>query len=217
MLVIRTTVIGPFVENCYLVGCDRTKEAIVIDPGGDEARVLGMRHPGDFRVTRIFCTHGHIDHVAGATGMQAATAALLQIHEGDREWLAAIAEQAEMFGFGGVAAPTVQHLHVDGESFTVGEHQAQVLHTPGHSAGSCCLYFPADDVLFSGDTLFAGSVGRTDLPGGDWGELERSIREKLFPLGDGVRFYPGHGPGGLLGDERRNNPFVGEGRRGQFL
>ncbi len=217
MLVVRTAVVGPFAENCYLVGCDRTQEAILVDPGGENRRVLGMRYPGDFRVLRIVCTHGHIDHVAGAAQAMDETGAPLQIHELDREWLAGVAEQAEMFGFEDVRAPAVAHFHQDGEVFTVGEHEARVLHTPGHSPGSCCLFFPADQILFSGDTLFAGSVGRTDLPGGDFGALERSIREKLFPLGDAVRFHPGHGPSALIGDERRSNPFVGEGRRGRFL
>lgn len=219
MLVVRHAVVGPFAANSYLAVCTRTGDAVLVDPGGDTARVLGMREPGGYRVVRIFCTHGHIDHVAGAAEAKAATGAPLQIHSADETWLDALPRQAEMFGFDPAEPPVVDHRHADGEAFQVGSCEARVVHTPGHSAGSCCLWFPEAKVLFTGDTLFAGSVGRTDLPGGDFVALERSIKERLFPLGDDVRFYPGHGPGGLLADERRANPFVGEAppRRGRFI
>ncbi len=218
MLIVRTTVVGPFAANCYLLGCSKTSEAVLVDPGGDAARVLGMLDPGDLRITRIVCTHGHIDHVAGAAQIQEATGAPLQIHAADAEWLERLPQQAATFGFDDVRPPTVDRFHQDGEIFRVGECDGVVLHTPGHTRGSCSLWFPRSKVLITGDTLFAGSVGRTDLPGGDFTLLERSIREKLFPLGDDVRFYPGHGPGSLLGQERLANPFVGEEvRRGRFL
>jgi glyoxylase-like metal-dependent hydrolase (beta-lactamase superfamily II) len=218
MLVVRNAVVGPFAANAYLAACSRTGEAVLVDPGGETARVLGLREPGGYVVRRIFCTHGHIDHVAGAAEAKAETAAPLSIHAADEGWLASLPNQAEMFGFEPAEPPEVDHRHADGERFTVGECTATVIHTPGHSPGSCCLLFPEARVLFTGDTLFAGSVGRTDLPGGDFDALQRSIRERLFTLGDEVRFYPGHGPGGVLGDERRSNPFVGENpRRGRFL
>ncbi len=218
MLVVRHAVVGPFAANAYIAACTRTGEAVLVDPGGDLARVLALRQPGGYRVVRIFCTHGHIDHVAGAAEARAATGAPLQIHAGDEGWLAALPKQAEMFGFDPVIPPSVDHRHVDGETFQVGSLEARVIHTPGHSPGSSCLWFPEAKILFAGDTLFSGSVGRTDLPGGDVEALFRSIREKLFPLGDAVQFHPGHGPAGLLGDERRANPFVGtEARRGRFL
>ena len=218
MLVVRNAVVGPFAANCYLAACTRTGEAVLVDPGGDIPRALGLRAPEGFRVTRLFCTHGHIDHVAGAAEAKADTKALLTIHEGDRGWLESLSKQAEMFGFEEVRAPEIDRFHEDGETFRVGELEARVLHTPGHSPGSTCLHFPEAAVVFTGDTLFAGSVGRTDLPGGDFDALERSIQERIFTLGDDVRFYPGHGPGGTIGDERRSNPFVGESpRRGRFL
>ena len=218
MLVVRNTVVGPFASNCFLLGCSKTEEAVLVDPGGDAARVMGMLEPGKFRVTRIVCTHGHIDHVAGAAELKEATGAPLQIHEGDTEWLNQLPEQAATFGFGEVRVPVVDRFHRDGEIFRIGECDGVVLHTPGHTRGSCSLWFPRSRVLITGDTLFAGSVGRTDLPGGDWQALARSIKEKLFPLGDDVRFYPGHGPGSVIGQERLSNPFVGEEvRRGRFL
>ena len=217
MLVVRHAVVGPFAANCWLASCGTTGEAVLIDPGGEISRVLGLLRPGG-RVVRIFCTHGHIDHVAAGAEARTLTGAPLQLHPADEPWLEALPRQAEMFGFDPVSPPTLDHRHTDGETFRVGELEAQVIHTPGHSAGSCSLLFPSEKVLFTGDTLFAGSVGRTDLPGGDFTALERSIRERLFPLGDDVRFHPGHGPAGLMGDERRTNPFVGENpRRGRFL
>jgi len=210
MLVVRSVVVGPFAMNAYLAACGETGEALLVDPGAEVERVLGLAEPG-WRVGRIFLTHGHIDHVAGAAAARAATGAILSIHPDDEPWLAALPRQAEMFGFEGATVPTVDLRHRDGDTLTLGALTARVIHTPGHSAGSTCLWFPEADVLFSGDTLFSGSVGRTDLPGGDFDALARSIREKLFPLGDGVAFHPGHGPDGTLGEERRQNPFVGEG------
>jgi glyoxylase-like metal-dependent hydrolase (beta-lactamase superfamily II) len=218
MLVVRTAVVTPFAANCYLVGSSETQEAILIDPGGEERRILGMLEPGGFRVTRLFCTHGHIDHVAAGAEVKAETGAPIELHAGDGPWLERLPAQAAMFGFEGVKVPTVDRWISHGDTFPVGPYVARVIHTPGHSSGSCSLFFPDAKTVFTGDTLFAGSVGRTDLPGGDFGELERSIRERLFALGDDVRFFPGHGPGGVLGDERVNNPFVGENApRGRFL
>jgi hydroxyacylglutathione hydrolase len=218
MLVVRNAVVGPFAANAYLAACSRTGEAVLVDPGGETSRVLGLVEPGGWRITRIFCTHGHIDHVAGGAEARKLTGAPLSIHAADEGWLAALPKQSEMFGVDDVEVPHVDLRHADGEAVQVGDCSGRVVHTPGHSPGSSCLYFPAEKVLFTGDTLFAGSVGRTDLPGGDYDALFVSIREKLLPLGDDVRFHPGHGPAGLLGDERKTNPFVGESpRRGRFI
>jgi glyoxylase-like metal-dependent hydrolase (beta-lactamase superfamily II) len=218
MLVVRNAVVGPFASNCAVAACTRTGEAVLVDPGGDVGRALGLLSPEGFRVVRIFCTHGHIDHVAGGAEARAATGAPLTIHAGDRGWVESLPRQAEAFGFDPVAPVVVDRFHEDGETFRVGELEARVIHTPGHSPGSCCLHFPEAKAVFTGDTLFAGSVGRTDLPGGDPGALLASIRERLFTLGDDVRFHPGHGPGGTIGEERRSNPFVGDGpRRGRFV
>lgn len=218
MLVVRNAVVGPFASNCAVAACTRTGEAVLVDPGGDVGRALGLLAPEGFRVTRIFCTHGHIDHVAGGAEARDATGAPLTLHLGDRAWIESLPRQAEAFGFDPVPALTVDRFHEDGETFRVGALEARVIHTPGHTAGSCCLFFPGEKVVFTGDTLFAGSVGRTDLPGGDVDRLLDSIRERLFTLGDDVRFHPGHGPGGLIGEERRTNPFVVNGiRHGRFV
>jgi glyoxylase-like metal-dependent hydrolase (beta-lactamase superfamily II) len=218
MLVVRNTVVGPFASNCVLAACSRTGEAVLVDPGGDVARALGMLSPEGFRVTRIFCTHGHVDHVAGGAEARNVTGAPLTIHLADRTWVESLPRQAEAFGFDPVPPVTVDRFHEDGETFRVGEIEARVIHTPGHTAGSCCLLLPAEKVVFTGDTLFSGSIGRTDLPGGDLERILASIRERLFGLGDEVRFHPGHGPGGTIGEERRNNPFVRNGvRHGRFV
>jgi glyoxylase-like metal-dependent hydrolase (beta-lactamase superfamily II) len=220
VLIVRHAVVGPFAENTYLVADSESGEAALIDPGGELPRVLALREPGALRILRIFLTHGHIDHVAGCAEAKSLLGVPCQIHRDDSAWLDAIGQQAEMFGFEGerLEHPGIEKFHQDGDSFALGEQRATVLHTPGHSRGSSCLFFEQARILFSGDTLFAGSVGRTDLPGGDFQQLDRSIRERLLPLGDDVRFYPGHGPSGLIGDERRTNPFVGEAtRRGRFV
>jgi hydroxyacylglutathione hydrolase len=218
MLVVRHAVVGPFAANAYVAACDRTGEAVLIDPGGDVERILALTEPGGYRITRIFCTHGHIDHVAGAAEAKARTGAPLALHAADLPWLDALPGQAEMFGFEPVEIPSVDERPADGDRLRVGASEGIVLHTPGHTAGSACLAFPDEQLVFTGDTLFSGSVGRTDLPGGDFEALRRSIQSKLFALADEVRFLPGHGPGGTIGDERRSNPFVGERpRRGRFV
>jgi glyoxylase-like metal-dependent hydrolase (beta-lactamase superfamily II) len=211
--------LGAYQANCYLVAREGGSEAAVIDPGDMPDAVLGQLAERGWTAAGVLVTHGHIDHVAGCAEAARRLSAPMQVHADDREWIASLPQQAEMFGFeGGGERPAVDHHHRDGETIAVGGHVGRVLHTPGHSRGSCCLFFESDRTLFAGDTLFAGSVGRTDLPGGDFDALEHSIRQKLFPLGDDVRFFPGHGPSGSLGDERRGNPFVGETPpRGRFL
>jgi hydroxyacylglutathione hydrolase len=218
MLVVRSAVVGPFAMNAWLAACSETGEAVLIDPGAELPRLLALREPGGWRITRLFLTHGHIDHVGAAAEAREATGAPLTLHADDEPWLARLPQSAELFGLGEVRIPALDGHHADGEAVRVGRLEARVLHTPGHSAGSTCLWFPTERVVFTGDTLFAGSVGRTDLPGGDFEALERSIREKLLTLGDDVKFLPGHGPGGTVGEERRSNPFVGDApRRGRFL
>ena len=217
MLVVRQAVVGPFAENTWLVADSETGDALVIDPGGDNDRVLDLARPG-FRVGRILATHGHADHIFGAEELREKTGATFQIHAGDEPFVRALPRQAAGLGFGAARSPQVSSFLADGEAVQVGGHEGTVIHTPGHSPGGVSIFFPAEKVLFTGDTLFAGSVGRTDLPGGNSRELLRSIRERLFPLGDDVRFFPGHGPGGTLGEERRANPYAGDDApRGPFM
>jgi len=218
VLVVRQAVVGPFAENTWLVADSETSDALVLDPGGEIFRVLGLAHPGDFEIRRILATHGHVDHIAGAEELRERTGAPFHIHAAELPFVRALPSQAAAFGFGTTRSPEVAGTLADGEPVRVGSHEGKVLHTPGHSPGSVSLWFPGARALFTGDTLFRGSVGRTDLPGGDGAVLVDSIRERLFPLGDDVRFYPGHGPAGTLGEERLANPFVGENApRGRFM
>jgi glyoxylase-like metal-dependent hydrolase (beta-lactamase superfamily II) len=210
MLVVHHAVVGPFAENTYVLGCSDTGDALLVDPGGETERVLALAEASALRITRVFLTHGHVDHAAGCGEIQRRLGVEAQLHAGDRDWLAALLTQAEMFGFDEpVLVPRIDRWHEHGDEVEVGRQRARVIHTPGHTRGSCALHFADAKQLVTGDTLFAGSVGRTDLPGGDFEALERSIRERLFPLGDDVRFWPGHGPSALIGDERVENPFVG--------
>jgi hydroxyacylglutathione hydrolase len=218
MLIVRSAEVGPFAMNAYLAACSETGEAVLIDPGAEVPRVLALCQPEGFAVKRILLTHGHVDHAAGAAEARAATGAPVAIHPADLPWLAALPKQAAMFGLEG-ARPLVPDASLaDGETVRVGNQAATVIHTPGHCQGSVSLWFEEAGLVFTGDTLFQGSVGRTDLPGGDFDQLAESITRRLFPLGDEVRFLPGHGPGGTLGEERLHNPFVGKrARQGRFV
>jgi glyoxylase-like metal-dependent hydrolase (beta-lactamase superfamily II) len=218
MLIVRSAAVGPFAMNAYLAACSETGEALLIDPGAEIPRLLALCQPEGFRVKRILLTHGHVDHAAGAAEARQATGAPVSIHPGDLPWLAALPRQAAMFGLAG-ALPLVPDASLaDGETVTVGNQSATVIHTPGHCQGSVSLWFEEAGLVFTGDTLFQGSVGRTDLPGGDFEQLASSITGRLFTLGDEVQFLPGHGPGGTIGAERRDNPFVGaQARTGRFV
>jgi hydroxyacylglutathione hydrolase len=209
MLIVRSAAVGPFTMNAYLAACTETGEALLIDPGAEIPRLLALCQPEGFRVKRILLTHGHVDHAAGAAEARQATGAPVSIHPGDLPWLAALPRQAAMFGLADTGPLQPDAQLSDGEAVAVGNQSATVLHTPGHCQGSVSLWFEEAGLVFTGDTLFQGSVGRTDLPGGDFEQLAASITRRLFTLGDEVRFLPGHGPGGTIGDERRDNPFVG--------
>jgi glyoxylase-like metal-dependent hydrolase (beta-lactamase superfamily II) len=209
LLVVRQAVVGPFGENTFLVADSGTGDAVVIDPGGETARILGLAQP-DFRIGRVLATHGHADHLVGAEELTRRTGATFHIHDGDEPFVRALPEQAARLGLGETRSPRISSFLADGDVVRVGTHEGRVIHTPGHSPGGVSFHFPEDGLLFTGDTLFARSVGRTDLPGSDGAALLRSIRERLFPLGDEVRFLPGHGPGSTLGEERRDNPYAGE-------
>ena len=203
--------VTPFAQNCSLVWCPRTMEGAVIDPGGDLDKVLAAATKHGVKLTKILLTHAHIDH-AGGTARLARDLHLPIIgpHPGDQFWIDGIAEQGRQFGFGPCES-FVPDLWLDqGDLVKVGDVEFSVQHCPGHTPGHVTFHCAADRIAFVGDVLFAGSIGRTDFPGGDYDTLIRSIRERLFPLGDEVRFVPGHGPMSTFGHERRTNPFVGD-------
>jgi glyoxylase-like metal-dependent hydrolase (beta-lactamase superfamily II) len=203
--------VTPFAQNCSLVWCPRTREAAVIDPGGDLEKVLAEVGRQGVKLTKILLTHAHIDH-AGATAELARREKLPIIgpHKGDKFWIDALAEQGRMFGFGHCETFEPDQWLEHGDRVQVGDVEFEVRHCPGHTPGHVVFYSAADRLAFVGDVLFQGSIGRTDFPGGDFVTLVDAIRERLFPLGDDVRFVPGHGPMSTFGQERRTNPFVGD-------
>jgi glyoxylase-like metal-dependent hydrolase (beta-lactamase superfamily II) len=203
--------VTPFAQNCSLVWCTRTLEAAVIDPGGDLDRVLAAATQHGVTLTKILLTHAHIDH-AGGTAQLARELRLPIIgpRPGDQFWIDDIAEQGRAFGFGAVESFVPDRWLDEGDKVQVGDVEFDVRHCPGHTPGHVVFHCASDRIAFVGDVLFAGSIGRTDFPGGDHATLIRSIRERLFPLGDEVRFVPGHGPMSTFGKERQTNPFVGD-------
>ncbi|MGI9246695.1 MAG: MBL fold metallo-hydrolase [Steroidobacteraceae bacterium] len=203
--------VTPFAQNCSLVWCPRTKEAAVIDPGGDLDRVLAEVRKQGVKLVKILLTHAHIDH-AGGTAELARREGLPVVgpHRGDQFWIDGLPEQGRAFGFGLCETFEPDQWLDEGDRVRVGDVELQVRHCPGHTPGHVVFYSPADKLAFVGDVLFQGSIGRTDFPGGDHATLIDAIRQKLFPLGDDVRFVPGHGPMSTFGEERRSNPFVGD-------
>ncbi len=200
-----------FAQNCSVVWCDQTGKGAVIDPGGDLDRILAEVERNGVTLEKILLTHAHIDH-AGATAELARRLALPieGPHPGDRFWIDALPQQGAMFGLPRAEAFEPTRWLDQGDEVTVGDVHLEVRHCPGHTPGHVVFFDPGTRIAFVGDVLFAGSIGRTDFPGGDHATLLHSIRANLFPLGDDVRFVPGHGPMSTFGAERRGNPFVGE-------
>jgi len=204
----ETVAVGLLQCNCTVLGDEGSREAVVIDPGYEIPRVLGLLEKHQLTVRQIVVTHAHIDHIAGAHMLQQHTGAPILYNQADLPLVAMMEVQAGWFG---LTVPTVRppdHSPADGERVAVGGIEAQVLHTPGHTEGSLCLHLPAESLLIAGDTLFAGGVGRTDLPGGSHRRLIASIRERLLPLPDETLVVPGHGPVTTIGVERAENPFL---------
>ena len=199
--------LGPFETNTYLITCPTTGETAVVDVGFEPERVIALVRERALPVRYLLNTHAHYDHVAGMKTVQDALGGTYWLHPGDRPLLDRLAQQASMFGLPGAEPPTDVHELSDGLRIRLGGHVLEVIHTPGHSPGGVCFW--SGQELWVGDTLFAGSIGRTDLPGGDFAQLEQSIHKRLFPLGDGILVYPGHGATTTIGRERVDNPFVG--------
>lgn len=205
-MIIKTLAVGPFMANCYILGCEETKQAAVIDPGGDIDKILLSLAESGLRVNSIINTHAHMDHAAGNGELKAATGAELLLHELEVPLLRHIKTSAASWGLSVEDSPPPDRTLADGETVSFGTVSLTVIHTPGHSPGGISLY--TNGCVFVGDTLFAGSIGRTDLPGGNYNTLISSIKNKLFPLGDAVRVFTGHGPETTIEREKRFNPFV---------
>jgi glyoxylase-like metal-dependent hydrolase (beta-lactamase superfamily II) len=203
--------VTPFQQNCSVLWCERTRAAAVIDPGGDLDEVLAVVDEEQLDLQKILLTHAHIDHAGGTAEL--ARRRGLPIEGPQREdqfWIDGLPQQAQMFGLPPAEAFTPTRWLEHGDTVQVGEVLLEVLHCPGHTPGHVVFFSRADRFAIVGDVLFAGSIGRTDFPRGNHAQLIRSIRERLFPLGDDVRFLPGHGPMSSFGEERRSNPFVGD-------
>ncbi len=208
-MIIQAMPVGPLQANCYIVGCKQTRKAAVIDPGGDTDRILMALAKEKLTVSAIINTHGHFDHVGGNKPLKDATGADLMIHPLDAPMLDHLASSAAAWGLRAENSPKPDRLLEEGDIIECGTIQFKVLHTPGHTPGGISLH--ADNALFVGDTLFAGSIGRTDFPGGDYDTLIRNIQTKLFALPDDTRVYTGHMEPTTIGREKKYNPFCGMG------
>jgi glyoxylase-like metal-dependent hydrolase (beta-lactamase superfamily II) len=205
-LIIESLTVGPIQANCFVVGCEDTRKAAVIDPGDEADRILMSLAEHSLKVEAIINTHGHFDHVGANRRMKEATGAPIIIHAADAGMLQSLAASAASWGMTAENSPDADRTVEDGDEISVGNITFRVLHTPGHTPGGISLY--ADGVVFVGDALFAGSIGRTDFPGGDYGTLINAIQNKLFTLPDDTVVYAGHMGTTTIGREKRTNPFA---------
>lgn len=201
-----------FAQNCTILWCEETLEAAVVDPGGDLAEIEAAVARKELKVVKILLTHGHVDHIAGTANLKAKLGVPVEgPHEADAYLLEALPDSARGYGFPPAASFTPDRWLKGGDTVRFGNVVLEVLHCPGHTPGSVVFFHRQEKVALVGDVLFQGSIGRTDLPGGNAKDLIASVREKLFKLGDEVVFIPGHGPLSSIGDERKSNPYVGDG------
>ena len=207
-----TTSAPPFYKNGFVVACERTRQAVVIDPGDDVAEQLAIVRRASVTVTMILLTHAHLDHVTGVGTAKAALGVDVWLHADDLFLYEGVSEQGRMFGLDVKPQPRPDRFYQDGESLTFGDYVVDIKHTPGHCPGGVCLAIGRSGEigreLFVGDTLFAGSIGRTDLPGGDLDTLLSAIRTELFAYPDATVVHSGHGPDTTIGTERKSNPFL---------
>jgi hydroxyacylglutathione hydrolase len=200
--------VGPLQCNCSIIGDETTREAMVIDPGDEIEDVLVLIRKHNLTVKQIVVTHAHIDHVGGAMKLRAATGAPILLNQNDDALLKMLDVQATWIGVANPGKVEIDQSIGQGDTVRAGTLTANVIHTPGHTEGSVCLYFPAERKLIAGDTLFAGSIGRTDLPGGSMRKIINSLHEKVLTLPDETVVVPGHGPLTTIGGERESNPFL---------
>lgn len=211
MLNYRIVPVTPYQQNCSILWCDKTREAAVVDPGGDLHLIESVIQQQQLTPVKILLTHGHMDHAAGTTVL----AKKLQVpvigpHRDDKFWIDALPEHCRMAGFPPAESFEPDQWLEQGDSVSFGEITLQVLHCPGHTPGHVVFYEPETGLALVGDVLFQGSIGRTDFPRGDYDTLINAIRQRLWPLGDKVKFVPGHGPMSTFGQERATNPFVAD-------
>lgn len=208
-MIFETIVVGELGVNCYLLADSQTKEGVVIDPGAEPERILAAVQKSGVKVVAVLNTHGHFDHIGGNRKLAETTGAPLMISKEDEPFLSRAATSARMYGLTADDSPQPATYLAEGDLIRFGGHEIRVIHIPGHSPGGSCFYLEKDDILISGDSLFAESIGRTDLPGGSQAQLVGSIRSKLLTLPETTKVFPGHGPSTTIGHEKRSNPYLG--------
>ncbi len=208
MIQVRQLPLGPLQTNCYLIGCEETLEAAVIDPSWDGQAIVATAETDGWEITHILLTHSHFDHVGGLDEVKALTGAPIYIHADAVDMLENTTMSAAFFGLRVSAPPPPDKFLFEGQEIRVGKLLIKVMYTPGHAPGHVSFYLPDYRVLFDGDVLFQDGIGRTDLPGGDYTTLKETIQEKLLSLPDETKVFSGHGPVTTIGQERRNNPFL---------
>ena len=205
-MIFKSIVVGPLQVNCYILACEETHEGIIIDPGENAPEILRLADEDGIHVVEVVATHGHFDHIARAGTVIDRTGAPFAIHQADQIMVQYLVEIANQLGMDADPPPAISRFLSEGETVTFGNHTLDVIHTPGHCPGNVTLTWPGHAIV--GDTLFAGSIGRTDLEGGNLDLLMKSIKEKLLPLGDETQVYPGHGPFTTIVKEKETNPFL---------
>jgi glyoxylase-like metal-dependent hydrolase (beta-lactamase superfamily II) len=210
-MILETRAVEPFLKNGFVIGCERTRTGVLVDPGYEVDQLLAAVADHGLEIRHILLTHAHLDHITGVAAAKDELHAPVYLHRDDLFLYEGAVEQGAMFGLRVSRQPNPDVFY-DGSTIEFGDYEVRVHHTPGHCPGGVCLQLAGrnlpDTHLFVGDTLFAGSIGRTDLPGGDYARLMRSITEVLFPLGDAAIVHPGHGPDTTIARERTSNPFL---------
>lgn len=211
-MLLESQAVGPFFKNGFVVGCEETREAVIVDPGDEVGSLIEYVRRGDLKVRFILLTHAHVDHVTGVAAAKRAFGVPVYLHREDLFLYERAVEAGKMFGLTVEPQPPIDRFYSPGQVIPFGSYEVRWHHTPGHCPGGVCLQVGRKGAggsdLFVGDTLFSGSIGRTDLPGGDYEVLIRSIKTVLFALGDASIVHPGHGPDTTIGHERRTNPFL---------
>ncbi len=211
-MIVESQAVGPFFKNGFVVGCEQTRDAVLIDPGDEVASLLAFAERQALAIRHILLTHAHVDHVTGVAAAKRVLNVPIHLHKDDLFLYERAVEMGAMFGLKVDPQPPIDRFYEPAQVIPFGTYEARVHHTPGHCPGGVCLQIGKANTsgreLFVGDTLFAGSIGRTDLPGGDYDTLIASIRNVLFPLGDDAVVHSGHGPDTTIGKERRTNPFL---------
>lgn len=211
-MIMEIQAVAPFFKNGFVLGCEKTREAVIIDPGDEVATLLAFVDKNQLTVRHLLLTHAHVDHVTGVAAAKRTLGVPVHLHRDDLFLYNQAVEMGRMFGLAVEPQPPIDSFYADGQVIEFGGYQARPWHTPGHCPGGVCLQVgrkgERGTQLFVGDTLFAGAIGRTDFPGGDYATLIASIKNVLFPFGDDAIVYPGHGPATTIGQERRTNPFL---------